>query len=443
MMNLLHALLLQLKNCAFKPAVIIASIGLVFGPAFVAYAQDQSDSIQEKIDALEQEIKTYQKELIGIQQQGLSLSNSLREINTSQKALDTTIKKTGKQIERTDASIKSLSNQILSHEEQIQVGKLAMSKNLRDLYEYQDTTLFELLLTDRPLSDKWRDIDQLGKIQQSIGEQIGVLEYNKTQLAHKIEESEKNKEELSSLVEQKQQEKNSLTVVQNEKAKLLKETQNKESEYQKIIADKLAKKKQFEQELFDYESKLHYTFKPGQIPAAGSHPLAWPTREPYITQFFGATPSSTKLYASGQHSGVDFRAAVGTPILATAPGVVAGVGDTDTTCPRASFGKWIFIKHDNGLAVVYAHLSQINVKKGTKVTTGQVIGLSGNTGHSTAPHLHISVFPADAVDIQDRPSQACPGKVFTMPIAATDAYLNPILYLPAYTKDMVKPGAGA
>lgn len=441
MMKHRHVLLQQLKNFALKPALCIVSASLVFGPAVIAYAQNQNDDIQDKIDALEQEIQTYQKELIGIQQQGLSLSNSLREINTSKKSLDTSIKKTGKEIEKTDANIKNLGNQILSHEEKIQVGKLAMSKNLRNLYEYQDTTLFELLLTDRPLSDKWRDIDELGKIQDAVGEQIGVLQYNKIQLAEKIEASQKNKEELSSLVEQKKQEKTSLTVVENEKTKLLKETQSKESEYQKIIAEKTAKKKQFEQELFDYESKLHYTFKPGQIPAAGSHPLAWPIQDPYITQFFGATPSSTKLYASGQHSGVDFRAAVGTQVLATASGIVAGTGDTDVTCPRASFGKWVFVKHDNGLAVVYAHLSQINVKQGTKVTAGQVIGLSGNTGHSTAPHLHISVFPADAVDVEERPSQACPGKIFNMPIAATDAYLNPILYLPAYTSAMVKPGA--
>lgn len=408
------------------------------------YAQKDNEIIEEKneeINKLDTEIQKLQKELFGIQQQGLSLSNTLREINTSQKTIDTSIKKTGKEIEKTDVLIKNLGTQILTHEQQIQLGKAVIAKNIRDLYEYKNTTLFEMLLSKDTLSDTWEDVDAKGQIQQAIGEQVGILEYTKEQLAEKIEESEENKEELSTLIEQKQQEKNSLKTVESEKARLLKETQNKESEYQKIIQEKLAKKKQFEQELFEYESQLRYTFKPGQIPAEGSHPLAWPIKDPYITQFFGQTSSSSKLYASGEHSGVDFRAAVGTPILATASGTVAGVGDTDLTCPRASFGKWIFIKHDNGLAVVYAHLSTTSVTKGQKVTAGQVIGLSGNTGHSTAPHLHISLFPADAVDVEERPSKACPGKVFNMPIAATEAYLNPIKYLPAYTSSMVKPGA--
>lgn len=429
--------------------VIIACVNIGFFPiaSIVFAAEDHKDLIQQKnqeISQLDQEINKLQQELSTIQQQGQSLSQTLREITTSQKKIDTTIKKTGTEIQKTEVLLQSIGNQILTHEERIQIGKAVIAKNLRSLYEYQDTTFFELLLTEQPLEEKWEDIDHLISVQTATGHALDKLLLTKEQLAKKMLEEAENRKQMEELIKQKRTESESLSAVESEKAKLLKETQNKESEYQKIINEKLAKKKQFEQELFDYESKLKYTFKPGELPAEGSAPLAWPIANPYITQFFGATPSSTHLYASGEHSGVDFRAAVGTPVLASANGTVVGVGDTDLACKNASFGKWILIKYENNLAMVYGHLSSnTQVKVGDRVTSGQVVGLAGNTGHSTASHLHIAVFPSDAVKVEDRPSNACPGKVFTMPIAARESYLNPIKYLPPFTAAMVKPGAGA
>jgi len=420
---------------------ILLAVFAIPGALALAETQAEKDALQQKIEQANREYEQATRNLQQVQQQKQTLSNALREINAKQSQVNASIKRTGAEIEKTDDLLQNLGDQILTHEQQIQVGKAVLAQNLRAMYEYQDATLFELLLDTRTLADAWEDIDHRESLREAVGDHLDRLTLTKEQLAEKMIAEAKNKETMAKLIQEKRIENESLAVTQNETSKILKETQNSEAEWQKIVNEKLAKKKQFEQELFAYESKLTYTFKPGELPAEGSAPLAWPLANPYITQFFGATPSSTRLYASGEHSGMDFRAAVGTPIIASASGVVAGVGDTDLTCPRASFGKWIFIKHDNNLAVVYAHMSKISVQVGERVTAGQVIGLSGNTGHSTAPHLHVSVFPADAVSIQNRPSNACPGKVFTMPIAATESYLNPAKYFPAYTPDMVKPGA--
>ena len=119
-------------------------------------------------------------------------------------------------------------------------------------------------------------------------------------------------------------------------------------------------------------------------------------------------------------------------------GIVIGTGDTDLTCRNASWGKWVTIEYDNGLASTYGHLSLIKVTSGQRVSTGQVVGYSGNTGHSTAPHLHVTVYAGDAVQIQQKPSAACPGKTYTIPLAARNAYLDPLEYLPSTTPDMYK-----
>ena len=174
------------------------------------------------------------------------------------------------------------------------------------------------------------------------------------------------------------------------------------------------------------------------LPSEGSGILAWPLDKVFVTQLFGKTVAAKRLYTSGSHSGIDFRASIGTPVKSMGNGVVVGTGDTDVYCKGASFGKWVFIKYDNGLSSTYGHLSVISSKAGQKVSTGDVVALSGNTGHSTAPHLHVTVYASQGADVKTVPSLSCNGKTFTMPIAPVSAYLDPVLYLPKLSASMIK-----
>lgn len=81
------------------------------------------------------------------------------------------------------------------------------------------------------------------------------------------------------------------------------------------------------------------------------------------------------------HGGIDIAAAVGTPVLASADGVVKDVGT------MGNFGKGIAIQHADGSTSMYGHLSAQNVRKGQRVLQGQKIGAVGSTGRSTGPHL--------------------------------------------------------
>ncbi len=86
------------------------------------------------------------------------------------------------------------------------------------------------------------------------------------------------------------------------------------------------------------------------------------------------------------HSGVDFTAPTGTPIYAPGNGVVKVVERN-----RHGYGMRIIVDHGYGYETLYAHLSKFNVKRGQKVKRGEIIGYVGNTGVSTAPHLHYEV----------------------------------------------------
>lgn len=128
------------------------------------------------------------------------------------------------------------------------------------------------------------------------------------------------------------------------------------------------------------------------------------------------------------HNGTDIGVSIGTPIYAADAGVVLGTGNTDLTCPGASYGKWVFIQHPNGLSTIYAHLSLIKSEAGETVTRGELIGYSGATGYVTGPHLHFGVYASQGVKIMTMQSKVC-GTTYTMPIADFKAYLNPLLYL--------------
>jgi murein DD-endopeptidase MepM/ murein hydrolase activator NlpD len=124
-----------------------------------------------------------------------------------------------------------------------------------------------------------------------------------------------------------------------------------------------------------------------------------PYRKPVIGQVeftsgFGVR-SDPFLGRPAMHTGLDFRAATGDPVRATAYGKVISAGW------QGGYGRMVEIDHGNTLTTRYGHLSEINVKVGEIVRIGQVIGAVGSTGRSTGPHLHYETrIDGDAVDPQ-------------------------------------------
>ncbi len=86
------------------------------------------------------------------------------------------------------------------------------------------------------------------------------------------------------------------------------------------------------------------------------------------------------------HAGVDFSAPKGTPVFATGDGIVIKIRRS-----KRGYGNNIEIDNGYGYHTLFAHLSAFKVKKGQRVRRGQIIGLVGNTGKSTAPHLHYEI----------------------------------------------------
>lgn len=87
------------------------------------------------------------------------------------------------------------------------------------------------------------------------------------------------------------------------------------------------------------------------------------------------------------HTGIDFAMPENTPLRSIKDGIVERVVDFGSS----NIGKGIFIKWQDGKTAIYGHLSKITVKQGDIVKAGDLIGYSGNTGHSTGAHLHFAI----------------------------------------------------
>lgn len=406
--------------------------------------QNAIEDVNERIQQLETEIAQYRGEAAKVSAEKQTLKNKLEQIELERKKLLSSVDLTEEQISQTQLTLKDIRDGMDLTQEAIDTHQNAIARGFRRLNELDDFSIIEMALSDYRLSEIFQEREEIRSLQANLSDRIYDLRFLRADLNTRKKEHLSEQEELEYLRQEILDRKTLVDQSKSEQSALLRETQYEESRFQNLIAEREALRKAFEQELYAYESKLTFLLDPTLLPARGSGVLSFPLDSIVVTQLFGAKTGPHRTYANG-HSGVDFRGN-GDPVYAMADGVVQGAGDTDQACAGASFGKWILLDFDNNLAATYGHLSIISVTKGQKVKRGQLIGYSGNTGRSTAPHLHVSLYAGiDAngkspVEVKGKESLACAGKILVQPRAPVDAYLDLIDYLPPLTDTNYKAG---
>jgi murein DD-endopeptidase MepM/ murein hydrolase activator NlpD len=118
----------------------------------------------------------------------------------------------------------------------------------------------------------------------------------------------------------------------------------------------------------------------------------------WVMPIQGATFTSGFGWRWGRmHQGNDFGTPVGTPVAAMSTGTVVSTGY------ESGYGNQVEIRYWDGTVSLYAHLSEIKASVGDQVAPGQIVALSGNTGHSTGPHLHLEIHPNGGAPINPAP----------------------------------------
>lgn len=422
-------------------------------PAFAQNINDLKAQIADRnaqIAEIERQIAEYQRQLDVVGAEKSSLQSAINALDLSRNKLAADIRVTENRIANANLTIQELNREISLNESVISGHEAAIAKSIREIHKASEQTLIEKILANDKVSDVWANAGMLLQFQGALKANVISLVQVQDALARDQNAQERKKKELAALQSDLSSEKYGLDVARREKDQLLDQTENKESEYQRLIREKEEAREAFDRDLRALEAELQIAIDPSAIPKVGSGTLKWPFSADFmrrcqdrqsvfgnefcITQYFGNTPFATsnpQIYNGGGHNGVDFGAATGTPLEATLSGIVKGTGNTDIYPGCYSYGKWVLIEHANGLSTAYAHLSDIAVSKGDRVSTGDVIGYSGSTGYSTGPHLHLTIFATEGVQIirlgDVKKITGCPDA--HIPIAPKEAYLNPLSYL--------------
>lgn len=422
---------------SFFQASIISEVRAEETASLIQVKIDEQD---EEIEKLEKAIKESQKKVSEFAGQSASLKKEIANLNYLNSKLQKVIFEKERDIKKLNKNISEISEDISNNDSEIEKLKNNLRKNIFTVNQVSNTSLFETILSGKAISDVTDDISRIEKVQQifqnTLKKFFSISKELKTEKKKKEDQNTKLDEEKEELSDKK------TLLSQNKKEKdyLLKITKNKEENFKKILSEQKKSKAQFEEELLKLESKLKFVLsdKNKDLGKNAVGTFAWPTpswpkSSHWITQFFGLTTFRETYYDGKGHNGIDIGVPIGTAVYSVMDGTILDTGDTTKVCKGVQYGRWITVDHGNGLVSMYAHLSLIKVAKGEVVLKGQKIALSGNTGYSTGPHLHFTVYFKKGMEIRtishSYPGR-CYGKLMKVPIASHSAYTNPFDYLP-------------
>ncbi len=442
--------------CTFVFVVCTVLVG-----SHIAHADAAAD-LQAQIDAHNQQISSVQAEIASYQRQLAAVSSKKQTLQTSLKSIDLTRQKTASeisvlqnQIAAANLNLQKLGSMISTKQQEISSDKFTLATSLRSIDSADKTPLLAILFASNNLLDTWNQVDTQMQLNEALQAHVKSLASATQQLSSQKVQVGDTKNQLSVANQGLVVQKGALDATAQAKQQLIAQTSSQQSKYASIIAQKKAQERSFENELTSLQNSLK-SISSSQVPTVGAGILAWPFANsvmlhcvslksalgnPYcITQYFGNTAFATAnaaIYSGMGHDGLDIGVPVGTPVQAALAGVVSGTGNTDLSHDSAgnqcySFGKWVMVQHSNGLNTMYAHLSVISVSKGQSVGTGELLGYSGMTGYATGPHLHFGVYATAGVQyltLGQFHGTKTPCSTAAMPVAPTNAYLNPLSYL--------------
>ena len=300
--------------------------------------------------------------------------------------------------------ISTAEKQIKDDEEEYKKQQKALDDRLVAMYEAGETSYLDFLLSSANLVDFISSYYLVSEVAEYDNKMLEQLEAHKQKIENEKTELEQDKKELDNskvtLVSKKQglevakktKEQYAQTLSEDEKKleaqlselasheqTISKKIANMQAEYDRERAE-AAKKSTSNKNSgsSSHSSSGASTFTGG---GTSSYGFGLPINS-YVTTGYGVSGS---YWSSGHHTGVDFKAATGTPVYAIGDGQVVDTG------LNKAYGYFVEIYHGNNIYSFYAHSSSVKVSVGQYVSKGQLIMLSGATGNVTGPHLHFEI----------------------------------------------------
>lgn len=412
----------------FISAIIVACAVLLCVVPAQEVEGTEEDAIKEKIREAEQRIQAlqeqqgeYKSEISKHQHEAASLQEQVSEFNHQIQDLELRIAITEQEVSTVRLYIEKTTLEINSNELLIEQKRTQITSLFRTIHRQSNKTVIELVLENDSLSDFFDEIQAQESIQQSIHESVKSLKILQERLENQRVKLLLDQERLVKLEEELDAQNQVLAQQREVQQDLLTQTKNSQRSYERLLQEAESQEKALNEEIFNLEEELRKLLNPASIPAGDFH---WPTSG-VITQHYGCihTAFARRAYSlcnngrGGFHNGLDMSAPLGTSIYSVADGTVI-----DAASSRSGYGRWVAVRHTNGLVTVYAHLSAVTASPGQAVKRGDVIARMGSTGFSTGSHLHFIVYAPNSFKVVS--SRRTGTRV---PIGAT---VTPFNYLP-------------
>jgi septal ring factor EnvC (AmiA/AmiB activator) len=349
----------------------------------------QSRNLLSQLSRLRQNANESQAQMENLEQENTKLLNSVSELNKSIARVNESMKKI----------IASLRNRLVDmYKFTPQDNGLRLILNSQGPHEAINTAymLRRFARQDQAM------LEELSRKEHELTEAKNKLEENKTKIAHQTDELKRKREEFDSTIRRTD---SLLRNVQSEQKKAedaAKELENAQRAVGNKINTLMRQKKTAQTKRTKTTAPVKITnvsepskttaktktttpvSTPSRAPAAGSvKSLSWPLNGTVTMQYGSRVHPTfkTKIF----NSGIDIKAASGTPVKAAGPGEVLYQGWL------RGFGQVVIIDHGGDLSTVYAHLGGTSVREGAVVKAGTVIGRVGNTGTDSEYGLHFEV----------------------------------------------------
>lgn len=367
----------------------IAAVCLIFllgGSVCIKSAAASLNEAEQEREDLEQKLKEAKDVIAELKQSRDHTEENLKELNSQLLDISEQITSLENQLEQKNIEILNTKEQLEEAQETEKQQYEDMKLRIQFMYENSYTSYLNLILQAEDIPTLLNSVEYVSEIQRYDREKLE--EYNR--ITEYIAQTEaKLEQEYAELGEMK-------ASVEQQKADVAALMQEKEQELAALAED--IEKAQSEEDYYEAELQAQNELIAeirrieAEKAAAGisDQPYAggaflWPCPgSSRVTSDYGNRPSPVSG-ASTNHKGIDIGAPEGTDIVAASSGTVTAASYSSAA------GNYVMVAHGGGVYTVYMHASALLVSPGQEVSGGQVIAKVGNTGISTASHLHFGV----------------------------------------------------
>lgn len=374
----------------------------------IAALNQQIADKKKHIEELKQQAATYQQAVD-------TATANVRDIQSQVTVIDNQIAQTNFAIQTKQEEIDTLALQMDALQRSIDVknAQIAQQKTqLTDAVKQLDansrTTTLALVLTRNSLADFYRQAQAVATISDSLQQAIGTLSQLKEDLQTKQNDLSQTRDDLQQGKVQLEVQKQAVVDQRDLKTQLLGSAQQTAKQYGSLLEESAQAEQQADATITALEQQLQQQLATeSNPPIFSSTGFLWPAEGKITTYFHDPTyPFRCAFWHNPsclEHSGLDISTPQGTPVRASADGVVSVVANqgfyynADGQKTRSAL-NYVGLVHQSGLATRYLHLSVIYVKADQFVKQGEVIGLSGGLpgtagagGITTGAHVHFEV----------------------------------------------------